>query len=294
MAAETSAANPANPSSFVPMAEGLGARELYYCQLEAMLGTLLGRLLVVGLYCLVIAGWQGALIGMALLLILGWRQILCHKDRPDLLRHNYRRYIWAIALFCLGPLLIRLVYALLEAKAPNVLDAWLQFTAPVMEHLSQHLSIFQEMRNMHALLFAAMEPAKIPRLDLALHMNMVHWLSIPAVFLFMPLLTTHIRQIRPLTGRECRNLFTAFFLLRFFLIIGVGGIGEFLGETNSFRNKTMKFGISTSFIVQISGFCAIFGVMIFDLGLFRVVFDRMFFARLFLNFTQKYLPSRAR
>lgn len=293
MVAEPAVAQAANPSPFVRIEEGLGPQELYYCQLETMLGTLLGRLLVMGLYCLLIAGWQGALIGMALLLVLGWGQILRHKDRPDLLRYNYHRNIWLVVFFSLGPLLMRLVYALLEAKAPNVLDGWLQFTTPVMEHLSRHLSIFQEMRNMHALLFAATEPAKIPRLDLALHMNMVHWLSIPAVFLFAPLLGTYLRQIRPLTGRDYRKLIVAFLLLRILFMFGLLGVDAGLGETDSFRNKSMQFSISTSLSVQIGAFSVLAGILLYDIAFLRIIFDSMNFGKKFPNFTQKYLPFRA-
>ncbi len=132
MAAETPPGTPVEAPAIVPMAEGLEPQELYDRQLEGMLCTLAGRLLLMGLCCWFIAGWQAGLLGMALMLVLGWRQIVRHKDRPDLLRYNYHRTVWVLVIYMTAPLLIRLFYAALQAWAPAVLDAWLQTAAPVV------------------------------------------------------------------------------------------------------------------------------------------------------------------
>ncbi|WP_428245525.1 hypothetical protein [Ferrovibrio sp.] len=293
MSAEAAETQPAPASAFVPMAEGLGPQELYYCQVEVMLGTLLGRLLVVGLYCLVIAGWKGALLGMGLLLLLGWRQILRHKDRPDLLRYNYRRNIWAGVLLVFAPLLIRLGYAALQAWAPGVLDAWLGFTAPMVEYFSRHLSTFDEMRQVHAIRFAGAEPVAVPRLDLALHMQMLHWLSVPALFLFAPLLAIHLRQVSPLTGREIFKVVISIVLTMIFFVLILNGISESFGQTTSFKLKSLKFSIIQSLLLQVPFFLSVVFVAGYAIHLTNIILSKGAGRRNLEAFSQRFLPYRS-
>ncbi len=273
MVAEPAVAQAAN-RPFIPMAEGLGPEELYYCQVEAMLGTLLGRLLVMGLYCLLIAGWQGALLGMALLLVLGWGQILRHKDRPDLLRRNRNRYIWAVVALAFGPLLIRLVYAVLQAWAPSVLDAWLSFTAPMVEHLGRHLPTFDEMRQAHAKRFAASDPVKAPHIDLALNMQMLHWLSLPSVFLFAPLLACNWRM-RSFTRKEQLNLAKAILAILPFIIAGFYFISQIFRETTNLRYGAIQFSIDGALHIQLAGFLLISLIPLGLIFLISIVFKRL-------------------
>lgn len=253
MVAEPAVAQAAN-RPIIPMAEGLGPQELYDRQLEGMLCTLAGRLLLMGLCCWIIAGWQAGLIGMALLLLLGWRQILRHKDRPDLLRYNYRRAIWGLVIYMTAPLLIRLFYAALQAWAPDVLDAWLQLTAPLVEHLSGHLALFQKARNMHASLFATGDPANTPRLDLALHMNVVHCLTVPAALLFMPLLAVNNRVTKSLSSKYWRKIFIANVFNLLFILMNIWAINQSLGETNLSRAIHSMFTIHNHILIQATGF----------------------------------------
>ncbi len=260
MVAEPAVAQAAN-RPFIPMDEGLGPEELYYCQVEAMLGTLLGRLLVMGLYCLLIAGWQGALLGMALLLVLGWRQILRHKDRPDLLRYNYHRFTWGLVLMLCTPMLLRLLYAALQAWAPGVLDAWLGFTAPIAEYLGQHLSTFAAMSKVHAVRFVATDQAQIPRLDLALHMQVLHWLSLPAVLLFVPLLMSIYRRVRPMPQKDRVRLALSFVGLECFAaFIWIMTIHHY-STTKPSKLMSMQFAMDSAFFIQLNFIFMSFGLL---------------------------------
>ncbi len=253
MVAEPAVAQAAN-RPIIPMAEGLGPQELYDRQLEGMLCTLAGRLLLMGLCCWIIAGWQAGLLGMALMLLLGWGQILRHKDRPDLLRYNYRRAIWGLVIYMTAPLLIRLLYAGLQAWAPDMLDAWLHLTTPVVDHLSGHLALFQKARNMHASLFAAADPENTPRLDLALHMNVVHCLTVPAALLFMPLLAVNIRGAKPLPSKPWRKALLENISNLFIGFLGLWVIEQCLGETVLSRGMHNLFTIYNHVLVQVTGF----------------------------------------
>ncbi len=290
MVAEPAVAQAAN-RPIIPMAEGLGPQELYDRQLEGMLCTLAGRLLLMGLCCWIIAGWLAGLLGMALMLLLGWRQILRHKDRPDLLRYNYHRTIWGLVIYMTAPLLIRLLYAGLQAWAPDVLDAWLQFTTPVVEHLSGHLALFQEVQNWHAKLYATADPVNTPRLDLALHMVLVHCMTVPAVLLFGHLLACNFRPAKaPPTEYWLKVLFSNICVM-LLGIIGLWSIQDLLGESVESRIRHLSFRIHTNFFVQIFGFTFVYIWLWFTLTSLYLFFYSAFGNNKFKNFYIRHLSN---